>query len=411
MNTDQLQQITDHIAKGEYKKAEITIARLMRTSSPPDHHLLQIQRARIRLLTSRPDEALSDLTELGKVHSDQYRPMILELLGDAFFARFETASLGFTDRADTEKAKTIYKQLIESYPSHDNLGWVHYQIGRIALTEGNVEYAKGNFEKALLCSTRVRSLTAYCYERLGYIAYYEERDLPRSQDFLQRAIDTYPQSENVSWLVQVYILLSRVHKSTGDINAALRASQLALDFASSSSTNTGKHLHSEALLNISELLSETEHRDKETINYLQGFVQTTKRPLGIDVTWSRVNEMLGNAYFNLGNYDNAVLAYTEALQHNPDHPWELSIYHRIARCQYHKHSYQAVVETIEGMIKKASADNQEIDDYRIFDLLGNAQFTLQNFSEARQAYETAFQKAPPNTEYKQKIQAYLSRAQ
>lgn len=274
------------------------------------------------------------------------------------------------------------------------------------MTENLVAFAKECFQKALLQPSHTRSLTACCYEQLGYVAYYEERDLTKARDFLNRAVDTYPQTESSHWLVQVYILLSRVYKAIGDTDLALHAAEVALNTASAIDSGD-KRLYSEALLNIGEISSEIEHRETETINYLQAFIQTTKRPIGIDVTWSRVNEMLGNAEFNLGHYDVAATAYMAALQLNPDHPWEVSLYHRLARCHYQKQSYQTVIEIIQELLNRTSYDYQSIGDYRIFDLLGNAQFAIQNYSEAMIAYEVAIQMAPVNTNYKIQIQSYL----
>jgi len=93
---------------------------------------------------------------------------------------------------------------------------------------------------------------------------------------------------------------------------------------------------SEAILNITELLSSIQGHDKQALAYLEQFTQQTKRPPGADVTWSRVYEMRGNAHFTLGQYDDAISDYVTALQFNPDHPWELSLYQQIARCQYKK---------------------------------------------------------------------------
>src|SRR6185436_12465274 len=97
-----LQQIESLIDKREIKKAEVIIARLMRSnSSPNDVAALLMFRARTRLLTGRPDDAINDLTSAHEstpefdIQSGQF----LELWGDAHFARFELASVGFADRA------------------------------------------------------------------------------------------------------------------------------------------------------------------------------------------------------------------------------------------------------------------------------------------------------------------------
>lgn len=406
----QIRQIEAQITNRELKKADIAIARLLRAElTTKDYETLRILRARVRLLTARPDDALDDLSAVSKLDTEQNPPPILELFGDIYFARFEVASVGFADRFNTEQAKRVYNRLIEEYPNYDNLGWIYYQMGRIALTENTVSYAKECFQNALLNPTRIRALTAYCYERLGYVAHYEERDLTKARDFLDRAVNTFPQNEDSHWLVQVHILRTRVYKGIGDDDAAIRAAEIALNIAVKLGASD-KRSHSEALLNMAELLSEIKNRDQDTIVYLQEFIHATKRPLGIDVTWSRVNEMLGNAHFNLGHYEAAAMSYAEALQFNPDHPWSFSLYHRMARCQYHKHSYYAVVEIVGELLKRATSEDQIIEDYRIYDLLGNAHFALQKYGEAAAAYKTALKMAPPNVGYADQIQPYLDMA-
>ena len=55
------QQIESLIDKREIKKADVIIARLMRSNtSPTDFAALLMLRARTRLLTGRPDDAIND---------------------------------------------------------------------------------------------------------------------------------------------------------------------------------------------------------------------------------------------------------------------------------------------------------------------------------------------------------------
>ncbi len=161
-------------------------------------------------------------------------------------------------------------------------------------------------------------------------------------------------------------------------------------------------------LRIAELLAEMEGHDKDVISTLQQFVQNTRKPLGIDVTWSRINEMLGNAYFNLSQYENAVEAYNSALQFNPDHPWEVSLYYRIARSNYHQHAYTETIAAIQKMLSVARTDEQAINDYHVYDILGNAQFALGKYEQAVEAYRTALQMAPIDSI--QKIKSYYDLA-
>lgn len=406
-----LQQIESLIDKREIKKADVIIARLMRSSLPPkDLSTLLMFRARTRLLTGRPEDAINDLVSVqGSTNEFDTPPaQYLELWGDAHFARFELASVGFADRADTLRAQEAYDQITEEYPNYANIGWVHYQQGRIYLTQNNIKLAEERFHTALISASHVRYLTAYCYERLGFIAFYENRDIERSLAFLERAVNTYPHNEDSYWLVQTNILCSRVYKAAGDNDRAIDSAEQALKLAATSQVE--KRSLSEAILNITELLSTIQGHDKQALAYLEQFTQQTKRPPGADVTWSRVYEMRGNAHFTLGQYDDAISDYVTALQFNPDHPWELSLYQQIARCQYKKHAYKETIESINRLLNVAQQDGLGVEDYRVYELLGGAYFALKRYDEAIQAYQSALDIVPPNTEYGHQIRSYYNLA-
>lgn len=403
---EQLQIVDVLLAKDEVKKAEIVLAKLLRTEAASDEERAEmlIRRARIRLVSARPEDALDDLSTIAAMRPKYAEsPGLLELRADCHFARFELASVGFADRNDTDVAQSLYHQIIRQNPDYANLGWVHYQLGRIKVTENAIRDAIPHFQQALLCPSQTRSLTAYCYERLGFIAFYEERDLEKALAFLSRAIDTYSGQSNHSWLVQVYILRSRVMRASGQYDGMHSAIEQALQIASSSENKLSLV---EGLLAAGEMLSDMDGSEREVIQYLHQFTQIARKPLGVDVTWSRVHEMLGNAYFNLGQYENAIQAYQSALQFNPDHPWSLSLYYRIARSYYQQRAYQQVIEIIQRMQRHAQTDGQEIDDYRVFDVLGNSLFALKHYDRAIEAYQTALSIAPPNADSINKIKSY-----
>src|ERR1043165_7002866 len=115
-----LQKIESLIDKREIKKADVIIARLMRSNTlPTDMAALFLLRARTRLLTGRPEDAINDLITSQGSPSEFVIPstQFLELWGDAHFARFELASVGFADRADTLRAQEAYEQIAEHYPN------------------------------------------------------------------------------------------------------------------------------------------------------------------------------------------------------------------------------------------------------------------------------------------------------
>ena len=62
------------------------------------------------------------------------------------------------------------------------------------------------------------------------------------------------------------------------------------------------------------------------------------------------------------------------------------------------------------MLEVASIEEQSIDDYRVYDTLGNAQFALGQYKNAAKAYQTALQMAPSNAENLHKIKSYYDLA-
>jgi tetratricopeptide (TPR) repeat protein len=405
---EQLEAIDGLLNKGDIKRADIGIARLMRSGiGTQDRAQVLVRRARARLLSARAEDALDDIASAEVLNvSLTDDPAFVELTADCLFARFELASVGFADRNDTIQAEKTYRRIIATFPEFKNLGWSYYQLGRIHLTNSEIEQATTCFQQALLSPATSSSLTAYCYERLGFIAFYEERNLDKALAFLNRAIATYPASERRVWLVQVHILRCRVLRGLGDYDGALLAAEAALSVAS---TENKRYLL-EALLTAGELSSELAGGERAVIQYLQQYIQQAKKPLGIDVTWSRVYEMLGNAYFAIGHYDQAIEAYQASLHHNPDHPWELSLWYRIARCYYQQRAYQEAINTLQRMIQSAQLDEQVIDDYRVYDMLGNALFALKRYDKAIEAYQMALRMAPANTDTIDTIRSYCDLA-
>jgi tetratricopeptide (TPR) repeat protein len=404
---EQLRTIDELLNKREIKRAEVLIAKALRGELVPKAWAqMMVQRARARLLSARPEDALDDLFA-ARAASPQLadQPDWLELLGDCYFARFELASVGFADRHDTALAIDTYTQILNRFPAYENLGWIYYQMGRVLLTDNKVEEAADCFHKGLLSPSHLSALTAYCYERLAFVSFYESRDLNKALALISKAIDTYPPAEDRRWLVQVHILRSRVLRDMHRYEQALKAAETALSVAANSGSETKLGL-AEALLTTGELLADIEGRERDVITNLQHFLQISKKPLGVDVTWSRVHEMLGDAYFKTGQYGAAASGYQAVLQFNPYHPWEVSLYFRIARSYYQQGDYERAVQSINRMLDAAKAEGQTVSDYRVYDVLGNAQFALGKYDEALEAYRTALHVAPPNADNLDTIRAY-----
>ncbi len=407
-----LSEIDDLLARNNIKKAEILIAKYLRADLPVrERATALIQRARIRLRSLRPEEAIEDILLARELMPATFdNPETLELLGDSYLARFESATVGFADRGDTTQAHLLYSQILEQSPNYSNRGWVYYQLGRIALSDNLVDKAEEALRQALLTPSHVRALTAYCYERLGFLAFYERRELQLAMGFLDKAVDTYPASENQAWLVQVHILRSRVLREQRAYRQAIVAAETAVTVAVSVLPEQ-RPILAEALLTAGEMLAGFAGRERDSINYLQQFLQITRKPLGVDVTWSRVHEMLGDAYFNLMQHDLATEAYEAALHYNPYNPWEISLHYRIAQSYYQQSDYGSAVNAIQRLLSIAQDDNETVQDYRVFDVLGNAKFALGQYAEAEAAYQRALEIAPPNAEGLDKIRRYHQFAQ
>jgi tetratricopeptide (TPR) repeat protein len=189
---------------------------------------------------------------------------------------------------------------------------------------------------------------------------------------------------------------------------AIDAANTAISVASSAEGKAGLP---DALLSAAETLTLIEGRERDVIAHLQQYTQITKKPLGIDVTWSRIHEMLGDAYFKTNQLANSVAAYQASLQFNPYTPWELSLHYRIARTLYQQGDYTKSVRAIQQMLKAAAADGQAVGDYRVYNILGNSYFALKSYPEAIDAYQTALDIAPSNADGVDKIRQYYQFAQ
>jgi tetratricopeptide (TPR) repeat protein len=406
---EHLQLADDLLARREVKKAEIAIAKALRAAvASEDRADCLILRARARLMSARPDDALDDIRAaiaLGRIREEN--PYLIELEADAYLARFELATVGFADRNDVVQARNLYQDLLDNYPHYDNLGWICYQMGRVLLTDNKISESAQFFHDGLFNASTNPALTAYCYERLAFANFYEARDIHKAFVFINKAIDTYPVSEDRRWLAQVHVLRSRIMRDMGRPVQALQAAETALQVAASNGTgNDNKTNLAEAYLTTGELLFEMEGRERDVITYLQQFTQLSRKPLGVDVTWSRVHEMLGDSYFRTGQYTTAANAYLGALQYNPYHPWETSLHYRIARCHYQQGDYERTIQALQKMMDVAKADEQPVTDYRVFDVLGNAYYALGRYQDALEAYRQALQMAPPNAANLDKIRTY-----
>jgi tetratricopeptide (TPR) repeat protein len=380
------------ITERDFKKAEVWLARSLRTDlSSANLTRLLVYRARLRLLTARPTDALADLREAGITLQTTTSPELLELLADCYFASYEHAQMGFADKEFIRHAEALYSHLLDNHSDYPNRGWIHYQYGRLALILAQPDKARQAFEQALFAPSRVVALTAYCYERLGYVAFYEQRQMQTALTLLDKAVHTYPAAEPRLWLVQVHRLRSRVLADV-DSSRAIEAARLALQIAEEAAT-ADKTLVSEPLVALGELLFRQGER-LEAIECLQRFLQLGRPPQGIDVTWARVYEMLGDIYFELRRYDQSLQAFQNVLLFNPYHPWEETVHYRIACCHLRLKDYAKAVSTARTIIDRTQAEGHPVRDYRLYYVLGDAWFALGKYADSTQAYQGALDTAP-----------------
>lgn len=393
---NEFQVLDEYLNAREFKKAEILLARLMRADLPaPVYQRALLIRARARLLSGRPSEALDDLKAANVLENADQPPTVLELVADCLLGRFEQAIVGFADRGDVQQALLLYGTLEREHPNYENLGWVYYQHGRAALILDRVDVAEQSFHRALFTPSTVPALTAFCYERLGYIAFYEGRQSRQAETLLTKALHTYPASEPRLWQVHVHLLRSRVMAESAP-EQALAAARAAQRVA----TEEGNHARgalAEATFALGELLYRCGRRT-EASNTLQTFLQMEKTPRGLDVTWARAYEMLAETAYDAGRYEQALLAYENVLAFNPYHPWEEALRIRMARCHYHLRHYPQAINVIESLLNKPDHAADDGHDARAYHIMGDALFAIGRYVEAARAYHQALTLAPHSSD-------------
>lgn len=395
------------LARNELRRVEVAVARALRTNSDTNTGVaLRLVRARARLNDARPAEALDDLHTVGSLDAQRtHSPDVLELRGDCHLARFELSSVGFADHNDTDRAASCYERILSESPDYENVGWVQFQLGRLALIGNEVPLARERFLAALLAPSRLTALSALCFERLGYIAFYEERRLPRALGLLDKAIATCPVDGDLAWLIQVHLLRSNVLNELENSSAAIAAAETAAALAESDPGT-----QAEALLTLAELLAGADGRNQEIVAHMQHYLQLRHVPPGQDVTWSRAHELLGDAWSALGHNGEAVAAWQEALNYNPDNPWSVSVQQRIAMSLYQQGDYLAAVKELNRLLESVDVENNHTSGFNLYAMLGYSQFRLGQFSKAGDALERSLQLAPPATEGLDRLQRFFRQA-
>ena len=398
------------LRKREIKKAEIQIARaLNKPATNREYAVLLTMRARAKLYTGRPEGALDDLMRAHEMAPAlKGDPVWNELLADSHLARYELSAVGFAERADAQHAEMLYRDITGAFPTYENLGWANYQLARVLLVTNRVTEAIEGFQRALVTPSTVAALTSYCYERLGFVAFYEQRDAHQALTFIEKAVQTYPASEDRGWLVQTYLLRGRILRDTHKLRAAIQAAEAAISIALAVKSES-RQVQREALFTAAEILSRERGNEQRVLEVINQFFQRSRKPQTIDVTWSRAYEMLADAYAQLGKYEPAISAYLASLQFNPYHPWEVSIYIKIAKSSYQLGDYEKTIQAVRRALDIAKAEAQAVD-FQVYDLLGSAYYANGHYEQAVESFDNALQRAPAADTTLAKIRQYRAYA-
>jgi tetratricopeptide (TPR) repeat protein len=287
------------------------------------------------------------------------------------------------------------------------MAWVCYQCGRIKLSQNDIDAAAAYFQSVLDAPNHVPGVRAMAQERLGFVELFEKRDPAAALEHFHAAQKVATGDEPPGWLVQLNIRMSHAHLERREYDDALAAARSALRTIQSNGTTAHRMALPEAHLAIADVMAVMPDYESEAIEHYLRFLQYSRRPPGIDVTWSKVHETIGHLSFRLERYQQAITAFEKALEINPYHPWDLNLRYQIARCYYRSRLYERVVETITEIETRAQNDAEEVRDWLVHNLLGNALFALEDFQAASEAYQTALELAPVGDTGVEKTRIYL----
>lgn len=327
------------------------------------------------------------------------------LLASAHFSRYQHAPIGHARRADAEQALKYYHALITRYPKFDNIAWVYYQMGLVLNALNEQDSACACFRNSLNMPSEDSAVKSYAYERLAHYEFYVRRDFKQAYNLLDLALAVYTSQPNKRWLIEAYLFKARIQQVLKQPEGTYQSVEKAIQHALTHFRNDTTEL-SEILFASAELLTQIENHEKQSAKYMEEYLRIRPKPDGIDVSWSRANEIIANVRFAEGLYEESLNAYRATLEYNPYHPWHLNINYQIALCHYQQGQYQQTIDTIQHLLETAHRDSTIISDYRVYDVLGSAQFALSKFKEASESYRQALDLTPPQPNVIDKIKLY-----
>jgi tetratricopeptide (TPR) repeat protein len=398
MDNALLEAIQTAIDKGDQRRAQQLISKL-----PPD----TLEIPEIILLQAKYAHLIQDFTgciRLLKTIINQNADAIL-LTASAYFSRYQHAPIGHARRNDAENALRYYHALITQYPKFNNIAWVYYQIGMVLNALNQQDSACACFRNSLNMPSQDNTVKSYAYERLAHYEFYEKRDFKQAFHLLDLALAVHISQQDKRWLIEAYLFKARIQQVLKQPNSTYQSIETAVQHARVHFRDDTAEL-AEILFTSAELLAQIETYEKESARYMEEYLRLRPKPDGIDVSWSRGNEIVANVRFTEGLYDDALTAYQATLEYNPYHPWHLTIYYQIALCYYQQARYQQAIDTVQNLLEIAHRDNIIMSDYRIYDVLGSAQFALGDFQSASESYRKALSLTPPQPNVIDKIKLY-----
>ncbi|TVR22293.1 MAG: hypothetical protein EA396_06400 [Anaerolineaceae bacterium] len=396
--SDSLQSAYNYLEHGDYRRAAQVIDRL--AARMAGDRQLEMLKARYAHMTQDHNACIAILEALP---DDDAQTNIL--LGDAYFAKYKQAPVGHSRRDDAEEALRRYHRVINDPGDYNDLAWVYYRIGQVFKALDQRESATHYFRHALNMPAITPAVKSYAYEQLAQYELYDLRDFKQALSLIDLAIAVYEVDAGRDWLVRAHLfrarilqMLKRHQQVVQAVNTALQQAKICFE--------SDMNALSDAYFNAGEILDRSEGYEAHSAAHMRQYLKLRPQPEGIDISWARANEVIAHTEFAEGRYQTALQAYEAILQYNPYHPWQTSIYYYIARCHYHQGHYHAAIATINQLLDNAQDDKIEITDFRIYDMLGSAQFASGDYRSAAISYQTALAMAPEQPEIIDKITLY-----
>lgn len=395
---DALGSAREYLQRGDYRRAGQIIERLANhMSGQRDFELLRARHAHmtqdhnrcIKILQTLPDDD----------------PEVNILMGDAYFAKYQQAPIGHSRRGDAEQAIRHYHRIINESGDYNDLAWVHYRIGQVFKALDQRESASQYFRNALNMPAITHAVKSYCYEQLAQYEFYDVRDFKQALSLIDLAIAVYETDAEREWLVGAHLFRARILQTLKRHAEVAHAVSIALTQAEVCFASDVNAL-SDAYFNAGEILYRIDGYEVQSAAYMRQYLKLRPQPEGIDISCARANEVIAHAEFAEGHYDTARQSYKAVLQYNPYHPWQSLIRYYMARCHYHQGDYQQTIDTINQLLRDAQAEKIAITDFRIYDMLGSAQFALGDYKSAAESYQAALMITPEQPEIIEKITLY-----